>query len=74
MEVEGVKGAHAIRTRKVCSRLLIDLHILVDPELTVLEGHTISEEVKVQLLNNGTEVLDVVVHLEPYDEENRRLE
>ncbi|MGD9159967.1 MAG: cation transporter dimerization domain-containing protein, partial [Desulfobacteraceae bacterium] len=74
MGVKGVKSTHAIRTRKFGSHLLIDLHILVEPELTVRAGHKISEDVKEQLLNNGPEVLDVVVHLEPYDEENRLIE
>jgi cation diffusion facilitator family transporter len=73
-EVTGVKSTHAVRTRKVGSRLLIDLHILVEPELTVREGHKISENVKEKLLNDGPEILDAVVHLEPYDEENRRVE
>ncbi len=74
MEVKGVKSAHAIRTRKIGSRLLIDLHILVEPELSVREGHEISEDVKGQLLNRGPDVIDVVVHLEPYDEINRKIE
>ena len=74
MEVKGVKSTHAIRTRKVGSHLLVDLHILVEPELTVRAGHKISEDVKGQLLNNGPEILDVVVHLEPFDEENKRIE
>jgi cation diffusion facilitator family transporter len=74
MGVTGVKSTHAIRTRRVGSRLLIDLHILVEPEMTVRAGHKISEDVKKKLLNDETEILDVVVHLEPYDEENRRIE
>ncbi len=74
MNVKGVKSTHAIRTRRLGSHLFIDLHILVEPELTVREGHRISEDVKEQLLDNGPEVLDVVVHLEPYDEENRRVD
>jgi divalent metal cation (Fe/Co/Zn/Cd) transporter len=69
MMVKGVKDVHAIRTRKFGSRLHIDLHILVDPELSVREGHSISEEVKQHLLKKGPDVLDVVVHLEPYDAE-----
>ena len=70
MDVKDVKSVHAIRTRKFGSRLHIDLHILVDPELSVRTGHTISEEVKQRLLKHGPDVLDVVVHLEPYDKEN----
>ena len=67
MMVKGVKSVHAIRTRTFGSRLHIDLHILVDPELSVRAGHSISEDVKQHLLQQGPDVLDVVVHLEPYD-------
>ncbi len=70
MNVKGVKSVHAIRTRKFGSSLHVDLHILVAPELSVRVGHTISEDVKQELLHNGPDVLDVVVHLEPYDSQN----
>jgi divalent metal cation (Fe/Co/Zn/Cd) transporter len=69
MTVKGVKGVHAIRTRTFGSRLHVDLHILVNPELSVREGHSISEDVEQHLLQQGPDVLDVVVHLEPYDVE-----
>jgi len=65
--VNGVKDAHAIRTRKFGENLHVDLHILVDPEISVRSGHNISEQVKKELLINGPEILDVVVHLEPYE-------
>ncbi|XOF33313.1 MAG: cation diffusion facilitator family transporter [Candidatus Electrothrix sp. YB6] len=69
MTVKGVKDTHAIRTRIFGSRLYVDLHILVDPELSVRAGHSISEDVKQCLLQQGPDVLDVVVHIEPYDAE-----
>lgn len=65
--VTGVKEVHAIRTRKFSSSLHVDLHILVEPEISVRSGHEISEKVKKVLIDQGPEVLDVVVHLEPYD-------
>ena len=65
--VHGVKDAHAIRTRKFGSHLHVDLHILVDAEISVRLGHTISEEVKNELIREGPDVLDVVVHLEPFE-------
>ncbi|MCP4213335.1 MAG: cation transporter [bacterium] len=67
--VEGVKEAHAIRTRKAGPSIYVDLHILVEPEMTVREGHDISEAVREKLVNEGPEILDVVVHLEPYERE-----
>jgi cation diffusion facilitator family transporter len=65
--VAGVKEVHAIRTRIFGSNLQVDLHILVDPNISVRKGHDISEEVKKQLISRGPNILDVVVHLEPYD-------
>ena len=38
--MEGVKGTHALRTRRVGSGLQVDLHLLVDPQLTV-KGHAV---------------------------------
>ena len=70
MAVKNVKSVHAIRTRKFGSGLYIDLHVLVDPNMSVHLAHNIAEEVKTQLFNDGPDVLDVVVHIEPYDTEN----
>ena len=63
--VPGVRGLHAIRTRRFGSHLHVDLHVLVDPELSVRAGHDISEDVKHALLEQEPRILDVVVHLEP---------
>ena len=65
IDVEGVKDVHAIRTRKLGPNLCVDLHILVDPAISVRTGHDISEEVQKLLIEKGPEVIDVVVHIEP---------
>jgi cation diffusion facilitator family transporter len=66
LATEGVRLVHAIRTRYVGSGLQADLHVKVDPDLTVREGHRISEEVARRIVDGGPDVLDVVVHTEPY--------
>ncbi|MBN1477732.1 cation transporter [Candidatus Sumerlaeota bacterium] len=68
-ETEGVTNAHALRTRYVGPGMHVDLHIEVDPEITVREGHDISEKVKSRLIDQGPSVIDVVVHLEPEGDE-----
>jgi len=65
LATEGVGSYHALRTRQVGSGWYIDLHIQVDPDLTVKVGHDISEHVKKNLLAQSPDILDVVVHLEP---------
>ncbi|NPA25265.1 MAG: cation transporter [Deltaproteobacteria bacterium] len=71
LKIEGVRDAHRIRTRTHGGALLVDLHVLVDPQLTVAAGHEISEQVKKRLLARNKKIIDVVVHLEPYQEESR---
>lgn len=68
MGVEGVKDVHAIRTRRCGESLYVDLHVLVDPEISVRAGHGISEEVKEALLKDGPQIVDVIAHLEPENE------
>ncbi len=66
--VEGVLHIHRVRTRYVGgSNLAVDLHITVDPLMTVREGHDISETVKERLIAGGLDIVDAVVHLEPDD-------
>ncbi|MDP3981460.1 MAG: cation diffusion facilitator family transporter [Chlamydiota bacterium] len=65
--IKEVKTFHKIRTRKMGSEILLDLHIEVDPKLTVKEGHDISKKVKNNLIQKGPNIIDVVVHLEPYE-------
>jgi len=62
-----VREIHGLRTRKLGSKIMVDLHVLVDQNISVRAGHDISEKVKEALLEKGPDVVDVVVHLEPWD-------
>lgn len=64
--VKGVKDLHAVRSRQAGSGVYVDLHVLVDGDSSVREGHSVAENVKHRLLDQGPDVLDVVVHIEPY--------
>lgn len=64
---EGVKSLHNLRTRHIGSGLQLDVHVLVDPALSVREGHRIATNVKKRLLNNDDGVVDVLVHIEPFE-------
>ncbi len=66
MRVDGVKDAHAIRTRDAGHGIFVDMHVLVDGDISVSEGHSISEKVQDEIIKNGPDVLDVVVHIEPF--------
>ncbi|MGD8439368.1 MAG: cation diffusion facilitator family transporter [Holophagae bacterium] len=72
LDVEGVLAAHALRTRYIGSELAVDLHIEVDPDITVADGFAIARRVKQSLLRHGPGVADVVVQLEPRQAIERR--
>ncbi len=67
-ETGNVIEVHGLRTRYLGSRLHVDLHVVVDGEITVIEGHEIAENVSRRLLEKGENVMDVIVHIEPREE------
>ncbi len=50
-------------------RLMVDLHVEVDPDLSVQEGHLLAHEVKDLLQRELAQGRDVMVHVEPFHPE-----
>ncbi len=69
LEVDGVRALHMLRTRTHGGRALVDVHIQVDPRLSVSEGHQIGEMVRRRLMEAVEDVDDVMVHVDPEDDE-----
>jgi len=65
MTVSGVHDVHKVRARRYGGAFSADLHIHVDPRLTVTEGHAIGHAVHDALVTADLSVVDVVVHVEP---------
>jgi cation diffusion facilitator family transporter len=70
-QTEGVAAVHKLRTRSIGPGLQVDLHVQVEPELSVRRGHEIAGMVKARLLDEGPNVIDVLVHLEPFEGDPR---
>jgi len=62
--VDGVQSMRNLRSRKMGHEALVDVRVQVSPELSVSEGHYISESVQNQLLSKIDEVADVIVHID----------
>jgi hypothetical protein len=62
-----VCGLHELRTRKMADNALVDAHIMVDPKISVSEGHFIAESARHAVLKHH-HVLDVMVHIDPEDD------
>ena len=67
--IEGVKEVHALRTRRIGPGMQVDLHVLVQPQLSVQRAHEIADAVHHRLVNEGRDVVDVLVHIEPHKEQ-----
>lgn len=65
----GVISVHQLRTRLHSGRIFIDLHIIVDPIISVSEGHFISQQVHIRLNQAFKNIADVTVHIDPEDDE-----
>ncbi|MCC5788741.1 MAG: cation transporter [Opitutales bacterium] len=72
LPIPGVLGYHQFRARRSGDRLLVDFHLQVDPSISVRQGHEIAKKAKETLMHSHPEVVDVLVHVEPADEENLR--
>jgi cation diffusion facilitator family transporter len=67
LDVDGVRGVHRVRARWVGHKIEADLHLAVDPELTVRESHTIGERVEEALREEIHSLGGVVIHVCPAD-------
>ena len=66
-KVNGVKGYHKLRIRRIGNYYSMSLHILVDKSMTVKDAHDISYNVEEEIRKLlGPETI-VTTHLEPYD-------
>jgi len=63
--VDGVSGLDKCRVRKSGLSHFVDIHVVVNPHLTVRQGHDIAHAVKDALLHSPLRITDVSVHIEP---------
>lgn len=64
--VEDVMDVEKVFARKSGLRYLVDMHIEVDPHMTVEHAHEIAHEVVERIQNQVPGVQDVLIHVEPH--------
>lgn len=67
-KVDNVELIEKTFVRKMGFDYFVDLHVQVDPEMTVRQSHEIGHRVKDVLLKSDLNVKDVLVHIEPFGE------
>lgn len=65
MQLPGVKSCHSIRTRGLENHVFVDCHIQVQPDMTAERAHALVHEIEDRIKKEMTEVVDVVIHVEP---------
>jgi cation diffusion facilitator family transporter len=63
--VPGVRGVEKCFARKTGFKYHVDLHLEVDPEMTVRRSHELAQAVRVHIRERLDWVADVLVHVEP---------
>lgn len=65
--IPGVLGCHDVRTRGSLSEVYVDLHVQVDPSLSLMRAHEVAESVERAIVAGFPGVMDAIVHVEPMD-------
>jgi cation diffusion facilitator family transporter len=65
LQVDGVQGIEKCYARKTGLRHHVDLHVEVDPRISVADSHDIATNVRAHIREVVPEIADVLVHIEP---------
>ncbi|MGE8241324.1 MAG: cation diffusion facilitator family transporter [Sphingobacterium sp.] len=65
LEVVGIKASEKCYVRKSGTKYHVDLHAIVDSEITVKEGHSLAHELKDYLIEHIPDLGYVMIHIEP---------
>ncbi|MBF0422382.1 MAG: cation transporter [Magnetococcales bacterium] len=66
-----VYSAHLFKVRRSGPNIHVDIHVVVNPFLSVSEGHQIAERMRLTIIDKILDVTDVLVHVDPEDDQTR---
>ncbi|MBN2072170.1 MAG: cation transporter [Candidatus Krumholzibacteriota bacterium] len=67
-DIDGVRECHDLMARYYADRIRMEIHIQVDPLMTVADSHRIVDAVVERITEEYPEVEKVLVHVDPYEE------
>lgn len=65
LSVDGILGITSIRSRSSGGKIILELRLLVNPRISVSEGHQLGEIVSRSITGNFSDIADVTVHIDP---------
>ena len=69
METDGVRNVHELRSRRMGHDILLDVHLVVRPEISVSEGHQIGMKVVAGMREALGNILDINFHIDAENDE-----
>lgn len=66
--VSGIRNVHDLKTRRCGSYEIADVHIVVDPDMTIVEAHKITVEAEERLRDVFGPEMQVTIHVEPSED------
>lgn len=64
-EIPSVENVEVVKIRKSGIGWFVDMHVWVQPQMTIVEGHALSHKIKAAIMESNKLVYDVMIHLEP---------
>ncbi|MFB9885363.1 cation diffusion facilitator family transporter [Balneatrix alpica] len=74
LDEEGVHSVHDLRTRKMGANFLLDVHLVVDDELTAAEAHHVGLRATQRVRDHYEQVKDIVFHIDVLADERAQLQ
>lgn len=69
LSIPGIVSIHQLRTRMHGGAIFVDVHIIVEPMISVSEGHYIGDQVLHALTQSNSSISDITVHIDPENDE-----
>ena len=70
-QIDGVLQVHDLRARHSGSQIFVEMHIVVDPNMSVRDGHKIAATVKHYTLQDFSDVTRCIIHVDPEVKQDR---
>ena len=70
-DISFVRGVHNIRSRGSENNIYIDMHILVNPDISVEQSHELAHDIELKIKEEINNNAEVIIHIEPYYENFR---
>lgn len=71
LAIEGVRDVHELRSRRMGQDILLDVHLVVRPEISVSEGHQIGMQVVSAMRGTMDNILDINFHVDAEDDDDQ---